>query len=529
MFLDSEKGRRIQLLLRELNRGLYEKEAVVALALLAAVAGEGVFLLGPPGVAKSMIARRLKLAFREGESFEYLMSRFSTPDEIFGPVSIARLKDEDRYERLTEGYLPSASVVFLDEIWKAGPGIQNALLTVLNEKIYRNGRHTLHLPLKGFIAASNELPAAGEGLEALWDRFLLRLFVTGIVRNDLFDAMITDVTPAEPQIAEDLPVTDEELARWRSGIDRVEVPAEVLTFVHRLREGLRNPAPTADALHETPELYVSDRRWKKLIHLLRTAAFLCGRSAVSLSDGLLSLHTLWSAPEERSRLSALLVQAQAGTWEDELHLTRLQDRTNALREQLQQTAHATRMATVRPKVVQTFFYQLQGVRLAQKMFVYQSEYDRLTPGRPEPFVLVNDRQKTGAQILRRYDKNRHPGTFSKDLLQVEAGEGCVVVNGKRYPLLLDEAASSAPTQDAPAPSLAPEWQELLVRLQQEAVDARAAWAQIQQREAACAAEHLFLDEELRRLQEQAFRAVNLSLARAENALNELAHATVRHD
>ena len=93
---------RIASLLQQLNERVFEKEHIVALALLSAVAGESIFLLGPPGVAKSMVGRRLKLAFRNASAFEYLMSRFSTPDEIFGPVSISKLKDEDTYERMVD-------------------------------------------------------------------------------------------------------------------------------------------------------------------------------------------------------------------------------------------------------------------------------------------------------------------------------------------------------------------------------------------------------------------------------------------
>ena len=111
---------RILRLLKEMAKGIYEKDTELAMSLLAAIAGESLLHLGPPGVAKSMVARRVKAAFHEGKSFEYLMSRFSTPDEIFGPVSISKLKDSDKYERSIDGYLPMADVVFLDEIWKAG-------------------------------------------------------------------------------------------------------------------------------------------------------------------------------------------------------------------------------------------------------------------------------------------------------------------------------------------------------------------------------------------------------------------------
>ena len=221
---------RIQALLNELGKGAFEREEAIGLALLSAISGESIFLLGLPGVGKSMIARRLKQAFTGSRSFEYLMSRFSTPDEIFGPVSISKLKDHDRYERVVDGYLPTADIIFLDEIWKSGPAILNSLLTVLNEKIYRNGKEDILLPLKVIISASNELPAEGEGLEALWDRFLIRYIVKPIKDKELFLNLLCS-QPEDCVIPEQLKITPVEFERMKKESALVDVPEEIAEII----------------------------------------------------------------------------------------------------------------------------------------------------------------------------------------------------------------------------------------------------------------------------------------------------------
>ena len=325
---------RFKLLLRDLNRGIYEKETEISLSLLAALAGESVILLGPPGVAKSMVARQLKCAFRGARNFEYLMSRFSTPDEIFGPVSIQKLKTSDTYERAVEGYLPTADVVFLDEIWKAGPAIQNTLLTVINEKLFRNGIREIELPLKLLVAASNELPAKGEGLEALWDRFVIRIESRPIRQEKNFREMLLGVKSeagGQGQEAEESAqsnaITAEEYAEWSKAIDRIGVKEEVFDAISAIRKSLRavNVAEAAERRH----VYVSDRRWKNIMRLLRTSAFMQDREEVAVCDLLPIYHCLWQEPEERDAIRALVIRVLFAP-----HADKLVEMKNALAEDI---------------------------------------------------------------------------------------------------------------------------------------------------------------------------------------------------
>jgi len=301
--LSAERGYRDRLkaIIDALERGLVERRQSVRLCLLCALAGEHTLLIGPPGTAKSELARRLHTVFRDARYFERLLTRFSVPEELFGPLSIQAL-EQDRYERHTDGFLPDASIAFIDEVFKANSAILNALLTLLNEREFDNGAGRLHCPLISVVGATNEVPEDEVG-DAFFDRFLVRLPVAAVSAAS-FGALLElgaggSWTPPPDSLALD----KRDRAELTNGAAAVAVPGALLAVLAELRE------------HFAAEnIYVSDRRWVKIVRLLRMAAATEGRSAVAIWD-LLLLPWVTAPDAERQAAVAAWLSARLGVRE----------------------------------------------------------------------------------------------------------------------------------------------------------------------------------------------------------------------
>nr|WP_302825434.1 AAA family ATPase [uncultured Bacteroides sp.] len=414
-------------LIDDISVGTYERRQLLLLSILCAFAGENIFLLGAPGVAKSMIAKRIKLLFYNATAFEYLMSRFSTPDEIFGPVSIQKLKDEDKYERMVIGYLPTADIVFLDEIWKAGPSIQNALLTILNEKVFRNGDKEIRLPVKLIIAASNELPAEGEGLDALWDRFLVRCVVENIQDKNLFYEMITSVQDDNYHISISCPLTETVYSRWQKDCLGIGISPIIKNVVDKIRDKISEGNQTNV---ESGVLYISDRRWKKSIHLMRTCALLNNRQKVNFTDCFLLEYILWNDDSQISFVRDMVKRSIT----EELLQSYVELYRNYRKEI--ETLHAEIKITIKRKkapipnsliIVDGLFYRINTVESHQTLIPI-SLYSKLSDQNEQAKLHKNG---TYWQLTLVTDYNYR---VLPDILVRKGENGCLIINEREYPL-----------------------------------------------------------------------------------------------
>jgi len=286
-----------QEVIEPLKQRFVGRDEVIDLIALAVVAGEHLFLYGPPGTAKSALIRHFALAVR-GRYFEYMLTRFSEPNEIFGPIDIARLR-EGTVVTVTTGMLPEAEFVFLDELFNANSAILNNLLTVLNERVYRRGAETHRLPLLSLFSASNHLPE-DDALRALFDRFLLRCHVENL-RPEAMPRLLEAGWALEQTTASESSVAAADLRTLNVQLPAVDLSGVMEAYI--------------EVVFKIRDLGIafSDRRAVKVLKLVAASALLCGRLAPVASD-LWVLRYVWDREEQIEPLAALIngVLATAG-------------------------------------------------------------------------------------------------------------------------------------------------------------------------------------------------------------------------
>lgn len=291
----------------ELGALFLERTDLIDGALVALLAGQHVLIIGPPGTAKSMLADEVCARLEGASYFQWLLTRFTTPEELFGAISLAALEQDD-YRRLTAHKLPEAHVAFLDELFKGSSSILNTILTIMNERRFHNGRTVAPVPLLSLFAATNELPEDDE-LLALQDRFLLR-FVVDYLEEDFRFLKLLQGRTATTRTT--LSLADLDTARRAAA--GLPVSGHVLQSIADLRRELGRRGIVA-----------SDRRYVQSVGLLRAHAYLAGRDVVTDEDLGILAHVLWRDPAERGAVTEVLREILRGH-EDEVRALLYQSR-----------------------------------------------------------------------------------------------------------------------------------------------------------------------------------------------------------
>ena len=287
----------------ELNTYFVERQNEVHGLILGLISGSNVLLIGPPGTAKSMLVSSWAKTLDKSKYFSWQLHQFSTPEELFGPYSLALL-EEDRYVRMTEGKLPSADVAFIDEIFKCSHGNLNAMLSILNERVFFNDGKATPLDLNCVVGASNEIPEDGDHLEAFMDRFSLKYVVDPIVENENFSKMLTNTEIFYPNTL----VTMEELQKVSQDISEVVLGEDLVSVLIELRAKLSTSLPGTKNSDKALSMPVTDRMFRFAVRILKAEAWLNGRTHVSPDDFEILQHVLWSDPSDRSKMYSTILE-----------------------------------------------------------------------------------------------------------------------------------------------------------------------------------------------------------------------------
>lgn len=276
--------------LNHLKNTFVGKDEIIDLMGVALVARENLFMLGPPGTAKSAMVRALAKLLK-GKTFEYLLTRFTEPNELFGPFDIRKLREGELLTN-TEGMLPEANLIFLDELLNANSAILNSLLMVLNERIFRRGRETKDLPALMIVSASNHLPE-DDALQALFDRFLVRVRCDNVA-PDLLNQVLDAGWKLEQKAEVETPaITAEEIHDLQGLIGTVDLDAVRKPYIELIQQ-LRNAG-----------VAVSDRRAVKLQRLMAASALLCQRQEAILSDTWV-IRYIWDTEEQEEIIAGIV-------------------------------------------------------------------------------------------------------------------------------------------------------------------------------------------------------------------------------
>lgn len=281
---------KIRNIIKELSQTFLEREDVIIGLVLGLICDVNIALLGPPGTGKSKMVNDLCSRFG-GKYMSFLLSKFTTPEELFGPPSIVDL-EKGLFKRITTNKLPEADIVFLDEGFKSNAALLNSLLKVANERVYDNGEGDYKLPLKMLVIASNELPVQEENLEAFWDRFLLRYVVNYIREDGNFLRLLKgDINSKVTTISK------QELEVLQSQVRLVEIPDVIFEKVISIHKQVNKVS------------VISDRRYKETLILLQGMALLDGRDQVNEDDLLILANCYWTEMEQIKEIRKILIRS----------------------------------------------------------------------------------------------------------------------------------------------------------------------------------------------------------------------------